>query len=88
MNQQAKPGTDHERGKSSQQGFGEDDPERPLKQSREQPNLSRPAERETNAPTHPTRDDGLGEKTTGDPSGAQPVPPGDPKTESDRTDVQ
>ena len=33
-------------------------------------------------------DDGLGQKSTGDPSGDQPVPPGDPKTEPGRTDVQ
>ena len=88
MNEPANPGSDHERGKTSQQGFGEDDPDRPIKESREQPNLSEPAERQTNPPTHPTRDDGLGEKSTGEPSGAEPVPSGDPKSESDRTDLQ
>jgi hypothetical protein len=55
---------------------------------RAHPNLSEPAERDINPPTHPTRDDGLGEKSTGEPAGDRPVPAGDPKTEPGRTDVQ
>jgi hypothetical protein len=88
LNEQDEPDTDHERGKKSQQGFAEDDRERPIKDTRQQPNLAEPAEREMNPPTHPTRDDGLGQKSNTDPSGARPVPPGDPNNESDRSDVQ
>lgn len=88
MSEHRNTNTDHERGAASQQGYGEDDPDRPIKESREHPNLSEPAERTTNPPTHPTRDDGLGQKSTGDPSGARPVPAGDPNSESDRTDLQ
>lgn len=82
------PATDRERGETSREGFGTADSDRPIKETRTQPNLSEPAERNMNPPTHPRRDDGLGEKSTGDPSGDQPVPPGDPKTEPGRTDVQ
>jgi hypothetical protein len=83
-----RPVTDRERGETSRDGFGTADSDQPIKDMRAHPNLSEPAERDINPPTHPTRDDGLGEKSTGEPAGDRPVPAGDPKTEPGRTDVQ
>ena len=80
--------SDKDRGDISQEGYGEAESRQPIKDTRTRPDLADPAEEEMNPPTHPTRDDGLGQKDTGEPSGDRPVPPGDPKTEPGRSDVQ
>jgi len=77
--------SDRKRGEAAKDGFADsDDPKSPHQQTTQQPRLSPPAERDTG----PGRDDGLGEKDESDETSDQPVPPGDPHTESDRTDVQ
>ena len=76
------------RGETSREAYGTAESRQPIKDTKIRPELSEPAEEELNPPTHPTRDDGLGEKTTGEPSGDRPVPSGDPKTEPGRPDVQ
>ena len=77
--------TDHERGKASREGFAEvEQPKSPEQQKPDQPRLAAPAQRDT----QPGRDDGLGQKDDFDRSSDRPVPPGDPNTESDRTDLQ
>ena len=77
--------SDVDRGKQSRQGFGEHDKPHPAQDSKNNPELTPPADQEVNPPTHPSRDDGLGKN---DRAPDKPVPSGDPNTESDRTDLQ
>ncbi len=77
--------TDQERGEQSKQGYGRaDEQQAPQKETRIEPNLAPPAENDSG----PSRDDGLGQPEGIEPDPDQPVPPGDPYTESDRTDLQ
>jgi len=88
MSDSGAPGTERERGEVSREGFGNSEAGKPSQKTGQQPNLTPPAERATNRPTHPARDDGLGEANSSTRRGDEPVPPGDPQTESDRSDIQ
>jgi len=85
MTDAAVPGDDRARGESSRRGFAESDQPHPAQDKAGTPNLASPAEEEQNPPTHPGQTGGLGE---GGRAPDQQVPSGDPKTESDRTDLQ
>ena len=77
--------TDKERGEQSKAGWGRaDEQQAPQKETRIEPNLAPPAENDSG----PSRDDGLGQPAGAEPDPDQPVPSGDPYTESDRTDLQ
>ena len=88
MTESADPISDRERGDTSRQGFANTDAPRDSQATGDRPRLTEPANESANSSSHPARDDGLGEKVTSGASADRPVPPGDPRTESDRSDVQ
>lgn len=84
MTEKPTSGDDKERGTASQEGFADSEKPGPAKNTPVDPNLSPPAEGETG----PGRNDGLGQPDERKAPTNQPVPSGDPQTESDRTDLQ
>lgn len=76
------------RGEASQDGFARSDDPKAAQDHNTRPNLADPAENAKNPPTHPARDDGLGQKDGHDNAAERPVPSGDSASESDRTDLQ
>jgi hypothetical protein len=88
MQNRPQAGDDRERGETSKDGFSNSDDPKAPQDNRIDPELAEPAEGATNPPTHSKRDDGLGQKDTGDDAAYEPVPSGDPVRESDRTDLQ
>jgi hypothetical protein len=84
MTEGATRGNPGKRGDASQGGFADIEKPRPAQDTPVDPLLAPPAENETG----PGRDDGLGQPGENDVPSDQPVPSGDPQTESDRTDLQ
>jgi hypothetical protein len=78
------PDTDKERGDAAKEGFGENEKPNPHQDTPQRPNLAPPAEESKG----PGRDDGLGQPDGAEVDPNQPVPPGNPLTESDRPDNQ
>ena len=88
MSEQAKPGSDMERGEASREGWDSDRSRHPVQDSRTRPGLSEPAEEAVNPPTHPSHDSGLGQPDETEHADNAPVSRGDPMSEKDRTDLQ
>ena len=80
--------SDQERGTTSRAGYSEMEAPRSPQDTSRGPKLAEPAKEEPDPPTHPKRDDGVGPVDEGESRGEAPVPKGDPRTESDRTDSQ
>ena len=80
--------TDRERGEASREGWGTETSKHPIKDSRQRPELSDPAEEELNPPTHPSRIGGLGQPAETENAEDAPVPPGHPSREGDHIDNQ
>ena len=88
MTESADPITDRERGNTSREGFANVDAPSDPQATGTRPRLTEPAEQSANLPSHSVRDDGLGERGANEDAAERPVPPGNPHTESDRSDVQ
>ena len=88
MSEQATGGSDRDRGTSSKDGFSNVETPGAGKDTPVDPNLAPPADGTSNPPTHPNQIGGLGESGPEGSQDKQPVAPGDPMTESDRTDTQ
>jgi hypothetical protein len=80
--------SDRERGETSREGWDSDSSEAPIKDSRQRPELSDPAEEEMNPPTHPSRTGGLGQAAETEHADDASVPQGNPTREGDNIDNQ
>jgi hypothetical protein len=80
--------SDSDRGETSREGWDSEKSEVPIKDSRQRPDLSDPAEEEMNPPTHPSRTGGLGPATETERANDASVPQGNPMGEGDNIDNQ